>query len=82
MKGDYLASLNPLSVIEWMLRYPTMTLNNFFLLQRHRTPGVSACMPVVTIPWVAFVRAGHLCRRHCPVYVQETENGDPIVTGS
>ena len=79
VKGDYLASLNPLSVIEWMLRYPTMTLKSFYYCTTVAYLMFLTCIPVVTIPWVAFAGLVTCARVHASLYARETAIGDPIV---
>ncbi|MGA9138587.1 MAG: DUF4013 domain-containing protein [Methanocella sp.] len=79
VKGDYLASLNPLSVIEWMLRYPTMTLKNFYYCTTIAFLVFLACIPIVTIPWVTFIGLATSARVHATLYARESKAGDPFV---
>jgi hypothetical protein len=78
-KGDYLASLNPLFVIEWTLRYPTIILNNFIQCSAIMLIAAVACVFVVTIPWAVLSGLVACACVSARSYVRDTEKGDPIV---
>ncbi len=78
-RGDFVASLNPLFALEWVLRYPTIVAGNFVLCSAIALLAAVASVGVVTIPWAASIGLVACACVTARSYVRDAENGDPIV---